>query len=203
MGINRPSRFSLFPPLVVALCLLFIASCSETSRPTAAPPAPTVQPADLDKLAQQIRDVRVRLIRHELEQDDYTTAEIDPAEPSYQRVDAPHGFGSFAVSVGDIKAYGDGVRMKLNLGNPSSMGFSAVKLRLRYGPRPPDEDADDFDEQYDKWSEATKEKEETLTADLQPGSWNPVAVTLPGIPASDFGYLTVTVETSRISLQSR
>ena len=130
----------------------------------------------------------------------YRIGRFDPTEALYQRVDSPTGFGSFAVSVRDISALGDGVRVKLDMGNLTTAAFTGVKLELKYRPRHPDYSDSD---KVIAWQTALKTKSVTLPETLLAGHWNPVMVTLPGIAVSQFGYLEVSVETNMISLVQR
>jgi hypothetical protein len=133
----------------------------------------------------------------------WTTAEFDPTDSTYQRIDSKPGIGSFAVSVEDVQSFGDGVRLRLNLGNPSSAVVSGVGLKLKYGPRVPDYSDPNFSDLYTAWTNSLQSKEEKLTADLRPGAWNPITVTLPKIDAKNFGYLEVGISNSSVSLARR
>jgi hypothetical protein len=142
-----------------------------------------------------------------LEERTYKKAAFDPTNTSYQRVDSPRGFGSFAVSVQDVRDFGDGIRIKLEIGNPSSAGFSHLKLKLTYGPRlhlseanKSLEDSEKRGAETDAWIKSLQTKEVTLTEYVRPAQWNPVLVTLPGIRATQFGYLDVTIETDVVNL---
>lgn len=55
---------------------------------------------------------------------------FSPMDEGFQRIDA--GLHSFAVSVEDVVPYGDGVNVRLDLGNPSTASYSGLKLLLRY-----------------------------------------------------------------------
>src|ERR1022692_3175117 len=100
------------------------------------PQSPNVSDADANKKATDLLQSRVaalearvldmsnQLTAHTIRinslDEQWTTAEFDPTDSSYQRVDAKPGIGSFAISVQDVQPFGDGVRVKLNLGNPST-----------------------------------------------------------------------------------
>lgn len=214
MGINRPRNWTFrhaararpSVPLMAPVRLTFMAAVLAACAP-AAPPAAEATPdateLRLDQLEQRLRDARVRLNVLELAQDRYQSVALDPTASAYLRVDAPDGFGSFAYKVTDIRPFGDGVRVTLNLGNLSTAGFPGVTLTLKYGSRMPDRGADDFADQYDAWHGRLKTKEQTLVTELRPGAWNPVEVTLPGISPAAFGYLELAVATDQISLERR
>lgn len=154
----------------------------------------------------QVADLKMQLVRLEastkIDRLRYASGTFDPTESTYQRIDSPSGFGSFAVSVQDVRPLGDGVRVKLNLGNLSSAAFAAVKLKIEYGPRMPkaDDPSPDVSEKWDEWLGAMQTKQVTLTNLIQPGSWNPVDVTLPNVAADKFGYLNISLETDTIHL---
>lgn len=133
----------------------------------------------------------------------YQTGVFDPADSSFQRIDAPDGFGSFAVSIDDVRPFGDGVKVTLNLGNLSTASFLGVELDIRYGVREPASDTPDFFARYGEWIAAQKSKKETLTKELTSGNWNPVTVALPDIASDSFGYLEVSLKTRQISLSKR
>jgi hypothetical protein len=130
----------------------------------------------------------------------WTSAEFDPTEPGFQRVDAESGVGSFAVSIRDVKQFGDGIRVVLTLGNLASANFSGVQLKIKYGHRQPTYGDPDFGAKQSDWTKALQEKELELPALLRSGSWNPITVTLPGIEAKSFGYMSLSVSTKTIQL---
>lgn len=156
----------------------------------------------LAKVEEQSKDAQQTARRvqfaFETERTRYQSAEFDPSEPAFQRIDS--NTGSFAVSVDDVAQFGDGVRVRLNLGNLSSATYAGATLTLRYGPRAPPGTAEDFYSKYLEWDKALKSKEQTITADLRPGRWNPVPIILPSIDQKDFGYLEVKVATNQIKL---
>ncbi len=45
-----------------------------------------------------------------------------------------------------------------------------------------------------------KQKEHSLSANLLPGRWNPIQVTIPNIDPKSFGYLSVSIDTDEILL---
>jgi Protein of unknown function (DUF3251) len=129
----------------------------------------------------------------------WTSAEFDPTDSSFQRIDA-NGVGSFAVSVQDVRQFGDGVKISLNLGNLTTATIAGATLKLTYGPRMPDANDDKYVEKYGEWQAATLEKTHVVVDDLYPGRWNPVSVVLPKIDQKNLGRLSISISTSRIRL---
>lgn len=193
-----PVRYSLM------LIWLVLAACAAPKDQSAENGAKQFE-AKLAVLETRISDfetvVRRAEILRKLDHDQYKTATFDPTDGSFQRLDPADGYGSFAVSVQDVRPFGDGVRVTLNLGNPWFISYNNVELKVTYAPRIPDLEDANFAEAYDGWEKTKKTKEETVLKKLEPGSWNPVQVTLPGIKADQFGYMEVSVETASISLR--
>jgi hypothetical protein len=220
------------------LTCLLITACgkppiqSGTAPPPAENPAGADQPVTLKKLDEELRILQLKLTTYTLDQSNQLLARVvpleerthakaafDPTDTSYQRIDAPKGFGSFAISVRDVRDFGDGIRIKLNIGNPSSAGFSNMKLKLTYGPRWHPSEAQQPSagaslaetekameasekrlDEIDAWTKSLQTKDVTLTEYVRPAYWTPVLVTLPGIRAAQFGYLDVSIETNVINL---
>jgi len=128
----------------------------------------------------------------------YTSTVLDPAQAVFMRLDA--NVGTFAVSLGDVRQFADGVRIQLNLGNLSSVTFAGATLQLKYGRRMPVPVDANYGTRLLEWSKSLRDKQETVTARLLPGHWNPVQIVLPGIEAKDFGYLQVSMSTNIIAM---
>ena len=156
----------------------------------------------IDAIEQQQRTMKGEVValraQRQLEESQYKSAEFDPAEPGFQRIDA--NYGSFAVSLGDVRQFADSVKVRLDIGNLSSATFTGVKLILRYGPRPPEFGATHWSERYNAWQTGLKSREQTLVESIRPANWNPVQIVLPGIEEKQFGYLEVKIETTVIQL---
>jgi outer membrane murein-binding lipoprotein Lpp len=155
---------------------------------------------DVETLSQQNLDAQRRIGALEAQQvsEDSHTAVLDPAQPVYMRVDA--NVGTFAVVMNDVHPFADGVKVRLNLGNLSSATFAGATLELKYGRRLSRFDEPDYATKFQVWSKTLHEKQESVTARLLPGHWNPVQVVLPGIDAKDFGYLQVSMSTNMIAM---
>jgi hypothetical protein len=162
-------------------------------------------------LAEEVKQLKARLDLLELKallqstidllKSSYSAAEFDPTDSSFQRLDAISGVGSFAVSVNDVRDFGDGVRVFVRLGNMTAATIVGATLKLTYGPRKPAWEASpEYSARLDEWKANLKEKDEVINANLRPGSWNPVTVTLPDLDQKNFGYLQMKIETKTISL---
>ena len=184
--------------LVLILLAICLSACTPPSSPSAPPAEPkadalTERVATLEKKLEGIQKTASQSAVEIYQlQNRYQDAELDPSDPKFQRIDTD--VGSFAVSVADITSFGDGVKLKIKLGNLSSADISGVTLHLTYGPR---RDA----EASMAWANKLKGKDADLTESLQAGSWNPVSIVLPGIDPKEFGYLSVSMGAKTIALR--
>ena len=180
-------------------CVMCLAACT----PPSSPPAPQAEPK-ADALAAKVAGLEERLetvskIANRADigvsslKSRHQEAEIDPSDPKFQRIDID--VGSFALSVADVTPFGDGVKVKMKLGNLTSASVSDVTLHLTYGPRLGE--SDDFT----AWSEKLKSKDAAILTTLLPGSWNPVSVVLPGIEPKNFGYISISMDATTIALR--
>lgn len=209
-ALRQPSLLMAIP---VLRTLLFYCSfwlllgCNQNGEPVAQASSPSASELQLaskvEELTKQAGDLSRRLrrleIRYSLEQEANSYGVFNGTDEGFQRIDA--NFGTFAVSVKDLQSYGNGSRIKVNLGNLSSATFKGVKLKLKYGEPEPSIETDNFFELHQAWEASLKQKENDVLQDVLPGSWNPVQVTLPGVEPKRFGYLEVRIETNVITLR--
>lgn len=192
--------------VTVVSAMTCVAGCApQTTGPTAADVAQLsgeLKSANgrLNNLESIVAGINSRLGSVESKQatHEWSTAYFDPTDSRYERVDAQSGVGSFAVSVQNVRQYGDGVKVTLDLGNLTDATFSGAELSLKYGPRPPT--GPKWWQAYPQWSEKLKSKDEQVVATLYQGRWNPVTVVLPEIDEAHFGYLQVSITTNEIRL---
>lgn len=206
MNLSDPqTRTSLaISVITIVICLIVVQSGNTT-----APPAVNTSPAATKRLEAQLagelkkrEELDTRVFRLEmanrLRDTRYQSASFDPSEDGFQRIDTD--LGIFAVSLQDMKPYGDGTRLTINLGNPAAASFSNVKLSLRYGPKLPNFDDPDFADKAAKAKSAEKTKEQELLKTVQGGSWNPNSITLPGVKPEELGFVEVRLSTSQVFL---
>jgi hypothetical protein len=184
---------------------------AEKAPPAAkAPSAPSSSDASASDVAKKVDDLTTRVTQLEFQVTlqkilqslgDHNSAGFDPTVSDFQRLDSGTGFGTFAVSIGDVRPYGDGVQLKVNFGNPSTASFDGVKVKVLYGARKPtDVDKPDFSRRNQEWHDSLLTKEMTLADTLRAGKWNPVEIALPGIASDKLGYVEISLQTSQISL---
>lgn len=123
----------------------------------------------------------------------YTDVDFDPADRAFERVDASYGLGSFAIAIRNVAPYADGVRITLNIGNPSMATYDGLKLKLRYGERLQKGD-------YRGFFNSQKTRQVSIPSEILPGRWNSVHVILPQISPQKFGFFEIIrLATNKIS----
>ena len=190
----KRGRASVVLGTVTVACT--VAGCVETEGVT-----PEIQAlaSRVDSLSGSLAVLRfeIRSLR-----EDRRSAEFDPiTAEGYQVLNA--NLGTFAISVSDIAAFGDGSRVTVRVGNLSSATFNGARFSLRYGPSRPDFEADEWVDAWAEWTERMRETEVGSSATMRPGAWNAVTLNLPGVPPVELGHLEVRMTTDQISLQSR
>src|SRR5258708_284503 len=189
---------------LLVVCPLAVSGCNQAPAPPVQPTHPVmnhngerigVLEEKVRALEKSVYDERIERLRTQYR---YQHAEFDPTDSKFQRVDSD--VSTFAVSVEDVAPFGDGVRVKLYLGNLSSATISGVTLSIEYGSRKPKDGDDDA---TNKWYADMKTKDADITNQLLPGSWNPVSIVLPGIEPKNFGYMVLSIDHKTLSLHKR
>ena len=185
----------------VAVCWMIVSDIQTTAAPIAAPPTSSVA-SPIEPLRERIAGLETKVLRLEGQLGRYTsrwkTAEFDPTEDSFQRIDSD--IASFAVSLANLQPYGDGSRITIKVGNPSAASFQNVKLNVKYGPRWPDISDPKFAEKYAEVEAQVRTKEITLTKKVAAGSWNPNPIVLPGLKPDVLGFVEIGIDPSAIFL---
>lgn len=105
--------------------------------------------------------------------------DITELESGYQVLKS--NVGDFLVSLREVQPYLDGLRIKLNLGNPHYITYNGAKLNVT-------------------WNLYKNSKEINITKDLRPGSWNPVEFIITPVSISESKFITVSIQVDRLSL---
>lgn len=124
----------------------------------------------------------------------HDSAVFDPASPSrYLRIDT--AAGALLVSLEKVEPYLDGVRVDLQIGNPTSTSFQGFELNARWARRFKEGEGSWFD-----WATTRKAKKFVFTTDIVAARWNNVQLILPETKPADFGNLEVQLSTNVVSL---
>jgi hypothetical protein len=195
---------------------LLFASALPTSGQTATGNPPSHQQAEqtyqkqIEQLENQIVTLRervkasesaasnleTRVLKLELAQSNHESIEVDLTSRQYQRLDTETG--TFLISVEDVSPYLDGYRVTLSIGNPSYATYKGFDLHAKWSGA---YDWTKYSEaSFKQWEASIREKSDSFPDSLDPGKWNKVDLLLPSTPASQLGYLQLSMVTNTISL---
>lgn len=157
------------------------------------------------RLEENITTLQVESFSFKMRQEQYDNANFDPAEgKGYGKVETTSGY--FLVSLQEVTPHLDGVKVKLHVGNSQFATYNGFTIVAEYGRRFPKYDKKIPLEERQKllaaYEVAKRNKSETFTQVLRPGTWNVVYLTLADIKPENFGSLTLSIATSQVSLSS-
>lgn len=115
------------------------------------------------------------------------TAELSLTDKSFSTVRTD--LGIFLVSVQDVTPFANGVKLKLDVGNPQAMTYSGLKFKLSW-----------------KTASNTNGPDQTKEIDLPqrflPGAWNRVELVLSPAKADDLANVRVSIDPNQVQLQA-
>ena len=137
---------------------------------------------------------RTKMARYQVEKDRYSKVYLDTSSKGFQRLDT--NCGTFWIMLDDIEPYPNGYKLVLSIGNPYYAVFSGMKTRARWGSAFDAKASEKDVSAYEAWEKTLKEKEETVTHELRPGTWNKMTVILAPAKPEDLAYVefSMTVE---------
>lgn len=123
---------------------------------------------------------------------DPKTALLSVTEKGYSVAEMP--VGSVLIAVRDVTAYANGVKIKLDIGNPTSATFPGLKLQVAWANAAPGSknyDADTF-----------QKKEISIAGDIKPGLWNTEEIVLAPAKPDQLDYLSIKPSASTVVLRT-
>jgi len=157
-----------------------------------------MQSGKIEALETRVDDLESKVLLLDFSKDQYKSATFDPSDQGFERLDT--SVGTFAVSVQQVSAHADGVRVRLHVGNLTTAAVNGGKFKVKWGSRMPKTGEKGWAKQFASWQKSLLEKETSFTEELRPGTWNNVNLVLPGLPPERFGYLELQMETDQIKL---
>lgn len=158
--------------LVVSFAVM-VSSCDQTPSTTSANGQHEDVADQIAQLRNQVSSLSITIsgLQTQLNilENSYGAGKFDPTDNHFQRVDASSGVGSFAVSIQDVKQFGDGIRVVIDLGNLTSATFSGATLKMKYGPRMPAFNVSTYAADQANWEKQLQDKTEDITASLASG----------------------------------
>lgn len=109
------------------------------------------------------------------------TAILSVTEKGYSIAEMP--VGSLLISVKDVTPYANGVKVKLNIGNPTSATFPGLKLQVAWANAAPSAKS------YD--ASTYQKKEISIPSDIKPGMWNTEEIVLAPAKPDQVDYLSI------------
>jgi hypothetical protein len=191
-----------------------VAQSLPAKKPSAAPPpAPKISvsgksaEAEIADLRKQLADLKKTVedndvniwssIQRQVEDIyklQHETIELDPSSPgAFQRVDSRTG--PLLVSLTNVEPYLDGFKVILKIGNPLAIEYKGFKMKANYSPR------QRSGEKWMDWYNKRKAKEFSFSQSLYPGQWNIIELIFPDTKPDAFGWISLSLETDRISLK--
>jgi hypothetical protein len=149
-------------------------------------------------MQEQLIDIEGRVFTLELSKDTYKTIPIDLSSKGYLRLDTTSGF--FMISVRDVKPFLNGFKVRLSIGNPTTVTYLGFVLNAKWGR------SFDFKEMktdrsaYSNWQKSLQQKEIKFTDQLKPATWNNVDLIIIPAKQDELGHFELSMETDQISL---
>ena len=88
----------------------------------------------------------------------------------------------------------------MSIGNPYYAIFSGMKTRARWGSAFETKASEKDMSAYEAWEKTLKEKEETVTHELKPGTWNKMTVILAPAKPEDLAYVEFSMTVEQVKL---
>jgi hypothetical protein len=120
------------------------------------------------------------------------------SNPAFVSVETDTGI--LFVSCERVEPYLTGYRLNLSVGNPHLITISGGTINFTFGRAAPEKTADPAAKEV--WQKSLRKQDCTFADSLLPGAWTKLAVTLPKVKAEELEYVTIGIDTSRVSLNS-
>lgn len=155
----------------------------------------TQKKAPRDSSADVVKKLQVEIfkLKYELENLKSSNATVRPDSQGYDI--ARTKFGPFVVSQKGLTEYLDGYKLKLSIGNTTSVSFSGATLTLEWGP--PYDDSKDFS----KWLTERKKKVVPVTDTFRPGAYTTIEIVISPAKPEEVKEILVGLEFNQLSLK--
>lgn len=120
------------------------------------------------------------------------TAFLSLTEKGYSVAEMP--VGSVLIAVRDVTPYANGVKVKLDVGNPTSATFPGLKLQVAWANAAPGT------KNYD--SNTHQKKEISISGEIKPGAWNTEEIILAPAKPDQVDYVTIKPSAPRVVLRT-
>ncbi|WP_109478147.1 DUF3251 domain-containing protein [Paraburkholderia sp. C35] len=188
---------------LILLLTIVVTACTPAKDPEVTSLSETVkelraQVAQMDQMRANNAKLEQRVSMLEVQQKwaQDTTSMLDVTDKGYSI--AKTNLGELLFAVQDMTPYGNGVKLKLLVGNPGMATYNGAKLNFKWG-KSLDISQPDFS--YGDWEKSLHSKELTVPNTLYPGTWNPVEVILAPAKPDETAYLSVAASLNNVQLR--
>ncbi|MGE8452646.1 MAG: DUF3251 domain-containing protein [Pseudomonadales bacterium] len=144
--------------------------------------------SDIEKLQKEVFNLQWE----DATMPDPKTAYLSVTEKGYSV--AEMSVGSVLIAVRDVTSYANGVKVKIDIGNPTSATFPGLKLQVAWANAVPGT------KNYD--SNTYQEKEISITGDIKPGAWNTEEIVLAPAKSDQVDFISIKPSAPRVVLRS-
>jgi hypothetical protein len=158
--------------------------------------------AQISALQTQVSQLQSDLWQVQYVQNTYKTAVFDATEPKGFQV-LQTSAGQFLVALDEAIPYLDGYRLRFEFGNPYTATFSGLEVTVKWG-----KSFDRFSKSgslalYSKWQKSLRQKQATLSQDLEPATWNVVNIVVSPAHSDELSYIELSMNTKTVSLSKK
>jgi hypothetical protein len=162
---------ALFAAVCAATFNLALTSCSN-SQPTA------YDSGRLDRIENRLNNVEVKQIEQGMKLNSW--ALLEPGNKGFQAIQTEAG--SIAVSFQNIRPYGNGSRVELDVGNLTSANISDITADVSWGTA---------DEKGYKDKELGKREKYLMEGGFPAGNWRRYTLDIPAVAPEKLGYIAI------------
>jgi len=155
-------------------------------------------------------DLKVAELQFKLSQLEFKVSQLENSEKSaifdptrlsiFQRIQTQNG--TFLLSIESVEPYLDGVRVSMDIGNPSAANYDGFSLKAKWGGREPEFGlTPEALKAWNSWHQSLRSGEFSFTNTLSTATWNRVSFILSPAPPTQFGYLELSMFTKTVSLR--
>lgn len=187
----------LFCGIGIMVVALMISGCTDSKTSELEQKLSGVE-TRINEMQSTVDYQRTRMARFQVEKDRYSKVYLDTSSKGFQRLDT--NCGTFWVMLENVEPYPDGYKLVLSIGNPYYAIFSGMKTLARWGPAFDGNVSEKDVSAYEAWEKTLKEKEETMTSELRPGTWNKMTLILAPAKQEDLAYVEFSMTVEQVKL---
>lgn len=124
-----------------------------------------------------------------------STAFFDPSEVGQGYQSVATAVGIIPVMLLNIEPLGDGQKITIQVGNPTTAIFTGIRVMAKWNrARPKDGKG------WKEWDESLRSQKFDLSTRMPAGSWSNVSIILPATEPKDVGFVSLSFEVPSMSM---